>query len=60
MNRRRFLSSVSAAALLAALPLPVVMGRAAQAALHIYPWDAEWQRIVMERAADGQHLCGIM
>ena len=31
MIRRRFLSSVSAAALLAALPLPVVMGRAAKA-----------------------------
>ena len=31
MNRRRFLSSVSATALLAALPLPVVMGRAAKA-----------------------------
>lgn len=33
MNRRRFLSSVSAAALLAALPLPLVMGRAAKATL---------------------------
>jgi len=34
MNRRRFLSTISAAALLAALPLPVVMvmGRAAKTA----------------------------
>lgn len=29
MNHRKFMSTVSAAALLAALPLPVVMGRAA-------------------------------
>jgi len=33
INRRQFLSSVSAAALLAALPLPLVMGRAAKVAV---------------------------
>ena len=32
MNRRAFLSTVSTTALLAALPLPLVMGRAAKAA----------------------------
>ena len=66
MHRRQFLSSVSAAALLSALPLNVVMGRAAKAAavafkpgdiVYMYHRDA-WAEFVITSTVEAGSFNG--
>ena len=62
MNRRAFLSSVSATALLTALPLPLVMGRVAKAVewLPMFP-PIPMDMILLERRLrkEAMLVCGI-